>query len=119
MALRAPRCAAPPASRQALPAARTPQTKPLPLPLRPRPARHLYPDLASPRPRASQEVADLIAQCMALDPGDRPSAQQLLARLEELAALRPPAGAAAATASSPGVATPRAEEAAALARSGA
>ncbi len=37
-----------------------------------------------------QEVADLISQCMSLDPSERPSAQQLLSRLEELAAMRGP-----------------------------
>ena len=37
-----------------------------------------------------QEVADLISQCMSLDPAERPSAQQLLSRLEELAAMRGP-----------------------------
>ena len=36
----------------------------------------------------AQEVADLISQCMALEPRERPTAQQLLAQLEELAAQR-------------------------------
>ena len=39
--------------------------------------------------RCVQEVVDLIGQCMSLDPQDRPSAQQLLARLEELEELSP------------------------------
>ena len=37
----------------------------------------------------AQEVVDLIEKCMSLDPQDRPSAQQLLARLEELEELSP------------------------------
>jgi hypothetical protein len=37
-----------------------------------------------------QEVADLIAQCMSLDPAERPSAQQLLSQLEDLASRRGP-----------------------------
>jgi tRNA A-37 threonylcarbamoyl transferase component Bud32 len=31
-----------------------------------------------------QEVADLISQCMALEPGERPTAQQLMKRLQDL-----------------------------------
>ena len=39
--------------------------------------------------RCAQEIVDLIGQCMSLDTQDRPSAQQLLARLEELEELSP------------------------------
>lgn len=42
--------------------------------------------LCSPHSSASQKVAELISQCMALEPRERPTAQQLLAQLEELAA---------------------------------
>ncbi|PRW39194.1 serine threonine- kinase [Chlorella sorokiniana] len=43
-------------------------------------------DMRTPRvpEECPQEVVDLIGQCMSLDPQDRPSAQHLLARLEEL-----------------------------------
>ncbi len=34
--------------------------------------------------RVLQEVADLISQCMSLDPSERPTAQQLMQRLQDL-----------------------------------
>ncbi|KAI7842043.1 hypothetical protein COHA_004243 [Chlorella ohadii] len=52
-----------------------------------------------------QEVADLISQCMSLDPSERPTAQQLMQRLQDLHKSNqraPPAAAAAATGATAG-----------------
>ena len=48
-------------------------------------SRHMFTLLCPSAPTTPpQEVADLISQCMALEPSERPTAQQLMQRLQEV-----------------------------------